>query len=691
MSFNRPNSMFQDGQAQASAPSGNLAFKAYNRSNQNHQTEGTTRKSLHLQTRALSILKPSTDTTAAPPTPGPASAKVRFSIAPTTPVRQQFFNFVGGNGRPPVPQSMHLDLSSAGKASAFSDDGVSPTTQVTMSARSVASEVQTPASESRSPASELPSPSSEFAKLDLPIVSRKKPIRDLPAISSDSKTNNNFEADIRSATDTIFSESQLSPSKLKFDMELFPSDDLRSHIPYMRDSMAGSDDIQVVNANQEPLSPTSELPQMPVLGHFKADDSPASFQTIPLPAATMQLDEKKDIISEKMNAFAPRQSIAYLDTDERGYMILQGAERYGVTMAPFRADPVNDLGRTRDFRVQYLEGLRGLIGFQTLLWIFFRIFAPAIAEDRDLDGKFPALFVQNSPAWMNILRKVFSPLLFDGSLQVSMFIILSGRCVLLTFIERREAVALAGPCFRRPFRLVIPVAVTVALVAVVGALEGFKYANYMATRLHNEAAVAPQPCTSVLEFWNIVSTFFFSPVTRMDARAVQFIPVSGISWYIQVAFEQTYVLIVYAWILPFITLKYKVIGLVGMISLTAWVGRWSWYTLTGLAIAEFSVVYRQLVISSNQRMLRRLSVAGLRKNSKVIWIAPWTLLGLGVFFKYLWADAFPAVGPYEIRAHAAQSSQGLNFSSDPTNTAYPRYDNYFFCTGLLLLDRKSVV
>lgn len=426
------------------------------------------------------------------------------------------------------------------------------------------------------------------------------------------------------------------------------------------------------------MAPASGRRQRPQSVHFGGGAAAAGAVS----AGAVVADEKSD------NRASRRESMAWQLNDERGYRVLQGMDRYGITPDAFIKDDINDEGRTRDRRIKYIEGIRGIIGVQTLLWIFFRIFAPAIVVNRDLDGVYPATFVTESPQWMDLLRKIVSPLFFDGGIQMTMFLILSGRVVLLTFIERREPLALAGPCFRRPLRLFFPIAITLALVMALTYTNGFKYASFMSDQLHNQAAQAPQKFGSALEYINSLTTLFLAPTTEKDSRAVAFIPPSGISWYLEVAFQQVYVLTVYAWVLPYVTLKYKSIGMVSMIALTAWVGRWSWYTVTGLAIAEFAVVYKQVLMPANPKA-RRLSIAGLRKNSKVVFIAPIVFVFLGIFFKYLWADAFPKRAPYEIIAHASQNNAGLNYDTNPTAKAYPRYDDWFLCTGLLLLIELS--
>ena len=369
--------------------------------------------------------------------------------------------------------------------------------------------------------------------------------------------------------------------------------------------------------------------------------------------------------------------------DARGYKILAGKERFGVTPVPFTADDSNDHGRKRSNRIPYLEGIRGILGLQTLIWIFFRLFAPAIVTDTDLDGTRPATFVDASPQWMNVLRKAVTPLLFDGSLQMTFFIVLSGRTILQTYIERREAVALSGPAFRRPFRMVPPVAITLAIVSILIVAGAFQYADDLATALSNPIAEPPAIWSSTLEYFNSLVVYFFSPTESKTARAVTFIPIAGVMWFIQVTFQQVYVLIVFAWILPYTVLRYKSIGLVGLILVTAWVGRWSWYTLTGLAIAEYSVVYLPILPERGIPLDRR----GQRFLHP--WIPAAALALLGVFFKYLWAAALPGMADNEIIAHADPNTGKLNHNIDPAITAYPRYDDWLLVTGTLILIELS--
>lgn len=365
--------------------------------------------------------------------------------------------------------------------------------------------------------------------------------------------------------------------------------------------------------------------------------------------------------------------------DERGYLVLKSGDRFGLTTNSFTENPVNDEGRSRSNRLAYLEGIRGVLGLQVLIWTFFRIFAPAVVADRDIDGVYPARFILVAPRWQNILRKVLSPLLFDGELQASFFVILCGRASVQTFIERRKAIALSGAAFKRPFRFLFPVAITMAIVSIVIAVGGFTYAPELSTALENQLAQPPRQWSSALEYFNSLLFFFSTPYYFKTARATLFIPPSGTLWIIPVVFQQTYVLIILAFALPYTIFRYKNLGMILLILTTAWVGRWSWYTLTGLLFAEWSTVYLQLVPAKGIPVNREGS------RHVPIWVPGVVFAVLGAFFKYLWIAALPEDFNNEIVAHVDGNTGKLNYNTNPAMVAFPRYDNWLLATGVLYL------
>lgn len=339
-------------------------------------------------------------------------------------------------------------------------------------------------------------------------------------------------------------------------------------------------------------------------------------------------------------------------------------EQSQLTDYAFVEEDTNDMGRPRTHRLGYLEGLRGLMAIQALLWTFLRLFCPAVVVE--VDGA----------VWMVVLRKALSPLFFDSTLPMSMYIVLMGRVGSQTFLERRKAVALAGPCIRRPIRLILPVAVSLAMTTVLNLTGAFGSANWLADRMpQNGDYVRPTPpITNFLVYFNSLVVLLFSPQTYITSRIIDFMPPKGLMWVISVGFQQTYVLTVLAWTLPYITRRSKMAGLGGMIVLSAWVARWSWYTLTGLALSEFSVVYAATL---EQKTRKRLQYAALAS------------MFVGYMLKYLYTAAFPSQRNSENVFHADLNTGKLLFHHATSGLVYPRYDDFLICVGLLSLVELS--
>lgn len=330
-----------------------------------------------------------------------------------------------------------------------------------------------------------------------------------------------------------------------------------------------------------------------------------------------------------------------------------------LTAFPFVEEDRNDEGRARTRRVGYLEGLRGIVAIQSLLWTFLRLFCPAVV-----------VAAAPGPTWMVVLRKVLSPVFFDSTLPMSLYIVLMGRVGSQTFIERRKAVALAGPCVRRPVRLLVPIALSLALSTVLNYLGAFSSSAWVADRVHDDYARPPAPITSALVYFNSLVALLFAPQTYDSSRVIDFMQPKGLVWFVSVAFQQTYVLTVVAWTIPYLLRRWKVVGLSALIVLSAWVARWSWYTLTGLALCEFSVVYASTLSPQMTRRLQWASAAAL---------------ATGFLLKYLWTAAFPSHIDAELVFHADLDTGKLLFDASSSGLVYPRYDDFLVCLGLLAL------
>ncbi|KAJ1025146.1 hypothetical protein NDA16_002652 [Ustilago loliicola] len=470
---------------------------------------------------------------------------------------------------------------------------------------------------------------------------------------------------------------------------------LTAELPATRKSLRRSIRNQPASQPSQPL-PSIQQAQTPADEKISVTPHSAWAQPVPI-SSNADTTVRRDLsVRRGGSRHAPKQDASLkseLDSssdptyDSRGYLVLPSTtnpsvpdERFGLTSQPFCLNKENDLGRpARSSRLAYLEGLRGVLGLQVLIWTFFRIFAPAVVADRDVDGVYPAAFLSVAPQWQTILRKALSPLLFDRELQAALFVILSGRASLQTFIERRVATGLSGPAFKRPFRFLIPVVVTLCMVTLVIGVNGFRYAPEVSEALQNQLAMPAAQWGSALEFFNSVFFFFSTSVYYKTARATQFIPPAGTLWIIPVLFQQTYVLIILAFALPYTVLRYKNLGMILLILTTAWVGRWSWYTLTGLLLAEWSTIYLQLLPTKG--------IPINREGSRHIptWVPGIAFLAIGTLLKYLWIAAFPEAAEREYIAHVDGHTGKLNYSLNPSEIAYPRYDNWFLATGILYL------
>ncbi|KAK0524259.1 hypothetical protein OC834_005602 [Tilletia horrida] len=364
-----------------------------------------------------------------------------------------------------------------------------------------------------------------------------------------------------------------------------------------------------------------------------------------------------------------------VEYNEHGFVVLKGKALYARVTQALNPDDSNDLGRTQQSRIGYLEGVRGLLAFQFLIFTFFRLFAPAVVTETDTDGTRPAPFVAVAPSWQITLRKAFTPLLFDGNLQLVAGMILSGRCVLQTFIERRNAITLAGVAFRRPFRFVMPLTIALAFTSVLSVGGAFKYAAELSRETSNDLAMPPRIWQSSLTYFNSIVDLMMSEGFALNERGIAFLPPSTFSYVIPIIFRQTYSIMPIAWLLPYTVLRWKGIFVFVFIMAAWWSGRWSFYSSTGLAIAELMVVY----LPSLPR-----SVNITRSGSIKFWLPliPLTTMAAGIFLKYYFAN-IPEHSDY-MAVHVDVETGRWIEAPDP-KYAYTRLDDYFVAASALLL------
>ncbi|KAE8212824.1 hypothetical protein CF327_g3574 [Tilletia walkeri] len=372
-------------------------------------------------------------------------------------------------------------------------------------------------------------------------------------------------------------------------------------------------------------------------------------------------------------------------TGTHGFRKLHGKDIWAVTPKSFTDDDSNDYGRKRSQRIGYLEGLRGLLAIEVMLWSFFRILAPAIQTDTDIGGQRPAQFVLNAPEWQNSLRKALSPLFWDGTLQASFFMMLNGRVIVETFLERRNATSLAGSAFRRPLRFFFPLAIALAITSAVNRLGGFKQANYFVALTNNNYA-APAPIWgNTLEYFNALTGFFFATEDSFLDRGVQFVPPAPMMWFVPRVFMQSFTCYTFSYMMPFILTKHKFWSMSIFGLATWWLGLWGWYSLTGLILAELVVAYDLPGIAKGGIPIGVPAFISKTKRVHLAsWLPPLVLLVLGITLKYLWVF-LPEHRYDELIWHFNKNTGGLNHDFPVFNIAYPRLDDWFLCTGALFL------
>ncbi|CCG84675.1 protein of unknown function [Taphrina deformans PYCC 5710] len=318
----------------------------------------------------------------------------------------------------------------------------------------------------------------------------------------------------------------------------------------------------------------------------------------------------------------------------------------------------------------WVEGLKGLLAFESFLWLFFRTFLPACV--------YGGLFEQE-PAWETILRKVLSPLFWDGNLQWSFLLVLSGRVVALRFLKYGTPEAMATSIFKRPFRFLLPVVLAMSIAALINYLGGFDQLVDFQILTKQGLTTVPFRYSSVLAWLNsMFNLFWFQEALQAGVLAHP----AGQLWMVSYTFLQSYTIYMTMLLLPYMTREWRVKLLILFIIAAWWVNSLAWYSVTGLVIADNVATLARWGTASWKVDINKTSL----KFSIPYWIIPSFLAGLGVFLKYFYAAVRPDLFTNELNAHTSTYLVGGTLEghvdySRPTM----RLDNYFVVVGVLVL------
>lgn len=323
----------------------------------------------------------------------------------------------------------------------------------------------------------------------------------------------------------------------------------------------------------------------------------------------------------------------------------------------------------------YLTGLRGIIVIESFLWLFFQTFIPGLVPNQEDEYDSP-------PLYQVVLRKLFSPLLWEPTLISSFFIILSARTLCIHFLQESNAPTFARTLISRPLRIGIPISIALVIAIAVFSNIDTSYISQAAYALKNPTLTAPAKTNDALVGFN--SIFDLLWVYKDFARQMgNNLWPSATIWVISVIYYQSWTVFSLMVILPFARPGWHLQGMVLFGLGSWWFNTWGWYSAIGLLIADLSI----------NPALRAALERGMKLPFDVrlpYWTFAWMLFAIGTVLKYIFVAAFPQHFNRLLVINPAQYLQPLDGlgNLDPTQP-YPRLDNFLIVAGTLLMLETS--
>lgn len=316
---------------------------------------------------------------------------------------------------------------------------------------------------------------------------------------------------------------------------------------------------------------------------------------------------------------------------------------------------------------EYLTGLRGVITLQSFLWLFFHTFVPALTSN-DAPG----------PTYQVVIRKLLSVLFWDETLIYSWFIILSARSISVKFLQDGAAVKFARTVISRPLRIGIPASFALAFSIAIFSTIDTTYIADAAASINNPLLKAPtKPRTALAAFNSIYNLMWVyrDYATQMGNLAWP----SHTIWIISVIYAQSYTVYAIMVTLPYTRPGWHFQGLTIFAFGAWWFNNWGWYSATGLFLADVAI----------NPALRSALMRGMQipsRNKRIpYWAVAIFFTFIGFLMKYIWVAAFPSHINAELNIHPAKHlSDGSSYSIVDGKQPYPRMDNFFVITGILL-------
>lgn len=314
----------------------------------------------------------------------------------------------------------------------------------------------------------------------------------------------------------------------------------------------------------------------------------------------------------------------------------------------------------------HLHGMRGLLAISSFLWLFLSTFAPACVSNK-----------AQGETYEYAIRIALSPILWNKTLIIAFFTVLSARAICLRFLDNPTADSFAGSVIRRTIRLAIPLALSSFAAYGISYGLGAGYLQTFKDELPNQAMQPQDTPENALQALNSVFNLFWVVRGYASQAANLFWPTDTL-WVVSMIYQQSWTVYFLMVLLPFGRTAWRpeLLGL--FIAGAFWMCSWGMYSGLGLLLADLST--------------NAVLKAGLDSGLHVyhdwkIRISAFGCMSLlsGLAMKYVWA-ALPQYINKELYLHPyldlSENTSPVDFSREGP---YPRIDDLLVVTGVLLL------
>jgi hypothetical protein len=321
----------------------------------------------------------------------------------------------------------------------------------------------------------------------------------------------------------------------------------------------------------------------------------------------------------------------------------------------------------------YLIGLRGILAFESFLFIFLQTFLPAaVADSNNIDG----------PLYQVVLRKTLSVLFWNESLIYSFVILLSARTICVPFLTESSRTVCSSAVFRRGIRLFIPTFIIFSLAAAAFSTTSTHYVSNFLDLTGNVSATAPMRFRNFLVYFNSLFDIFWLSKGYGSQAANQAFP-GGTFWIVSVLFQQSYTVYMTMIIVPYTRASWRVKALLTFILTAFWVQSWAWYSITGLLLAD--------AVQNMSFQCKSQSGFRIRKVRISMWPFYVLLIIAGFLVQYLFIAWRPEYRNIELQGHTGLYTGGSLNELVNEDEPQARVDNYLVIVGIMLLIETSDV